>query len=97
MARRLVLYARGTKEQIEDQQVACRATAETAGVEVAALATDDPDSRTGWADANALVDAGRADGILVASRAVIPDVIESVTGLIRAAGRRPKRMQRLDE
>ena len=95
MTRRLVLYARGTNEEIERQQGACRATAEETGAVVVALASDPPGGRTGWADANALVDSGGADGILVATRSIIPGLIESVTGLIR--GRRPKRIHRLDE
>ncbi len=95
MARRLVLYAHGTKDEIDRQQDACRARAEEAGVELAGLATDEPGSRTGWAAANAMVDEGTADGILVASRAVIPDVVESVTGVVRG-GRRPRRINTLD-
>lgn len=91
----LVMYARGTEQEIERQQYACRASAETAGIDIVSLATDPPHGRTGWADANALVDSGAADGILVATRAVIPDVVESVTGDIRG-GRRPRRIHPLD-
>lgn len=95
MSRRLVVYARGTKDEIDRQQDACRARAEEAGVEVAALATDEPSTRTGWNDANNMVAEGTADGILVASRSVIPDVVESVTGVIRG-GRRPRRINTLN-
>jgi len=91
-----VVYAHGTREEIERQQSACRARAEEAGIEVAALASDEPGSRSGWAAANSMVDKGTADGILVASRSVIPNIIESVTGVIRG-GRRPQRINPLTE
>ncbi len=79
---RVVIYARGTNDEIAWQQEDCRGRAEREGATVAALATDAPDTSTGWASAQAMLARGEADRILVSSRSVIPPVIESVTGEI---------------
>lgn len=87
---RAVIYARGDPDEIGRQQEQCRIMAESSDTEVVALATDRPDCSDAWHDANAMVVDGEADKILIASRDVIPHLIESVTGHIR--GRRPRRL-----
>lgn len=87
---KVVVYTRGTVEEVARKQEQCRLMAEQQGVEVTALATDSPESSTGWNAANALVMDGQADRILVASRDDIPRLIESVTQQL--PGRRPRRI-----
>ncbi|GAA0739199.1 hypothetical protein Drose_04010 [Dactylosporangium roseum] len=88
---RLVMYARGTAEEIETQRAACvEITEGLAEYEIAATAADPPDGSDGWISANAMVSNGEVDRILIASRSVIPNIIESVT-LNFHPGRRPRR------
>lgn len=94
----VVIYSRGDAEQIERQRDRCQAAALQAGWAVAGVASDSETTTTGWEDANTLVRDGKADKILVISRSVVPNMIESVTAEIvarvpgRQPGRRPQRI-----
>jgi hypothetical protein len=89
---RVLIYARGTDEEIQHQQRAVQRTAvDLGGHEVVAVATDIPTGSKGWTSANFLLASGEVDVIMVASRRVIPNVIESVTQAI--PGRRPRRVR----
>ena len=90
----VVVYARGTREQIARQQETCRAAAQRKGQRIVAWAWDDDDHIDGWCDAEKLVSDGAARCIKVASRAMIPDFVESVTREL--SGRRPRRTIRPD-
>jgi hypothetical protein len=87
---RILIYARGEADEIRGQQRTCRRIADRLGREVVSLASDPPDGSSGWTSANALISTGEVDRILVASRNVIPNVVESVT--MALPGRRPRRV-----
>jgi hypothetical protein len=90
----VVVYARGTEEEIARQQETCRAAAQRKGQRIVAVTWDDDDHIDGWCDAEKFVSDGIARCIKVASRAMIPDVVESVTSEL--SGRRPRRTIRPD-
>lgn len=87
---RIVIYARGTPEEIAAQQAKCLGQLEDR--ETVSLASDPPDGSAGWISANAMLAAGEVDRIMIASRKVIPNVIDSVTRRIPPLGRRPRRL-----
>lgn len=86
---RIVIYARGTPDEIAAQQAAC--LDQLGGREIVSLASDPPDGSAGWISANAMLAAGEVDRILMTSRKIIPNVIDSVTQ--RLPGRRPRRLR----
>jgi hypothetical protein len=86
---RVVVYARGTPDEIRRQIEWCRAHAERNHQTIVALAQDGPDQNDAWHDVNRMCKDGRVDGILTASRRVIP-CVESVTGAL-PSGRPPRR------
>lgn len=92
---RVLLYARGTKQEIRDQHDECQQTAEDLGEEIVSLASDPPDGCDGWASARAMLAAGEVDRIRVTSRDVIPiaPYVESATREMRSPlhGRDPER------
>lgn len=85
---RLLIYARGSIEEIADQQAECMSRVAATEV-VVSLASDPPDGSSGWMSANAMLARGEVDRILMASRSVIPNVVESLTQQL--PGRRPRR------
>lgn len=85
---RLLIYARGTIEEIARQQAECTLRV-APGEVVVSLASDPPDGSSGWTSANAMLGRGEVDRILVTSRSVIPNVVESLTPQL--PGRRPRR------
>lgn len=91
MPTRLLIYARGTTEEITDQQDGCLSRV-APGEVVVSVATDPPGGSSGWLSANAMLARGEVDRILMASRSVIPDVVESLTQQL--PGRRPRRRHR---
>lgn len=89
--RRVLIYARGLPEEIADQQTECM-TRVAPGEVVVSVASDPPDGSSGWISANQMLAQGEVDRILMASRSVIPDVVESLTQQL--PGRRPLRRHR---
>lgn len=93
---RVLIYARGTPEEIAAQQTECLRLAELLGShEVVSVASDPPGGSAGWISANAMLADGVVDQIVVVSRGLIPNVIESVTQVIARAipDRRPRRLR----
>jgi hypothetical protein len=89
---RLLIYARGTPEEIADQRAECLLRVGR-GEAVVSVASDPPDGSAGWISANAMFARGEVDRIMVASRRVIPTIVESLTQQL--PGRRPRRRHRL--
>lgn len=92
---RVLLYARGTPDEIKDQHDECQRKADVLGDEIVSLASDPPDGCVGWASARAMLAAGEVDLIRVTSREVIPlaPYVESATHEMRSPlhGRDPER------
>jgi hypothetical protein len=86
---RVLIYARGTPDEISAQQAAC--LEQLVNHEIVSLAFDGPDGASGWISANAMLADGEVDRIMLASRSVIPHVIDSVTQ--RLPSRRPRRLR----
>lgn len=94
---RVVIYARGTAQQIIEQQEHCRERAEQRRHAIVALAIDQPSTRTGWDSAYIMLMRGEVDLIMVDSRRFIPHIIESVTyDQIRTGRYRQTRIIRRD-
>lgn len=102
---RILIYSRGTAEEIAEQQATCLDDAARIGARaVVSLASDAPGESTGWESAQAMLDSGEIDRILVASRDVIPPLsaVESTTRAIKSPfqgrdeppwHRRPRRLR----
>lgn len=95
MAEPVVVYARGTPDDIARQWDICRRWAEHRHLPVLSWCRDVDGARVGWDDANRLVDSGAARGILTASTAHLPEYIRSVTKEL--GGRRPRRVITAEE
>ena len=93
MGERVVIYARGTIQEIALQRDACLMVAHRAGQQVVAFASDGNGDRHGWDDANRMVAEDRADRVLVDTLRRMPPFITSATQEIRrlTPGRRPRR------
>lgn len=88
---RVVIYARGLPDEVKIQQDACIEQLTNA---IVSVASDPPDGSDGWISANMMLADGQVDRILMASRRVIPTVIDSLTQHI--SGRRPRRVATAD-
>lgn len=106
---RILIYARGTLEEIAEQQGQCQRIAEEFGDRIVSLASDPPGGCSGWASARNMLAAGLIDRILVTSRNVTPlaPYVDSVSREFRspykrdpqhaaesALQRRPQRLRR---
>lgn len=80
----LVIYARGTDDQVAEQQTECITNLEEPAR--VTLIKDAPGESSGWESAQAMRAAGLVDRIVTASRDVVPpmDGVESVSGEIRS-------------
>jgi hypothetical protein len=93
---RVLIYARGTPEEIAAQRAECMRLVDLLGSrDVVSVAADPPGGSDGWISANAMLADGVVDQIFVVSRGLIPNVIESVTQVIARAipDRRPRRLR----
>jgi hypothetical protein len=81
---RVVIYARGTAEEIRLQTEQCYRQVVANGWEIAALAQDQPDTWKGWDSAHAVIHEGRADRVLMTTRQFIPRrAVDSITRDVR--------------
>lgn len=98
MAVRVVIYAAGTENAINDQLLQCLRFAEHRRYMLVAIARDGPGASTGWHDAQTMIAAGTADRIVYASSSVTPPYLESVTSAWSAVNRpadlRPRPVRR---
>lgn len=77
---RAIIYARGTRSQINDQIDICNRRCAARGYLIIAIATDRPGKSVGWEDANRMHRRGLVDVIVLASASQAPDYLESTTG-----------------
>jgi hypothetical protein len=86
---RVVIYARGTLEEVDGQRRRNFTRAADAGIQVVGFAADTGDDLFGWVSACWMLADGKADKILVSCHSVVPSVaVDHLDG--RGPGRRPK-------
>lgn len=83
---RVVIYMRGTDQQVAEQLGYCEALRDKRHYTVVAIARDLPGGTAAWDDAIRLVNTGQAERVIMASAGVVPDHLESATGALPGPG-----------
>jgi hypothetical protein len=87
MPDRAVMYVTGDDQEVAEQMQQCQDLCIERHQEVVAVARELQGSTDAWEDAHRMVRDGEADRIVMASGAVVPDVLESATGGIPGSRR----------
>lgn len=80
MRTKIVIYARGEGELVDEQLAACQELCARRKYRVIALARDRPGELHAWESAQQMLRDGEADRVIVASGSDLPDILESATG-----------------
>lgn len=94
--KQVIVYMRGTDEEIDEQLKFCTDLCARRGWEPVGLVRERPGETTGWWDAQRMLFRKEVDLVVVASVDVVPDMMASATGSFPGprAGRHVRRPSR---